>query len=312
MTSSRAPGRALGLARARARAALPALLLLQAGALVGVARASVEAHLSPECRAFLYRGTAPAGLESPSLRRICQRYGGRARYVTLYDTAGRAPVYSAYTFKRSDGERRANAPWMFEPQLSASSGSREMQPMGRGEASRSLEDAQAVLEDYDDAAGYERGQLNPDEHQADPGDKAATYALTNAVPQAREFRAGPWAEQLHAVRRRLNNYCRGVAYVVTGVTGAGHAIRRQSADRVAVPACMWSAYCCVDFDRSAPYGERHKLPAFAHYGLNDRRNNQVSEMPVGKLEEFLKGSTYVEKSFRIFADDCVPPPPVRP
>lgn len=64
---------------------------------------TVEKELSPECREFLYMGTPPVGLEDHSLQKICQRYNNKPRYVTLYDTANHVPIYSAYTFKRSDG-----------------------------------------------------------------------------------------------------------------------------------------------------------------------------------------------------------------
>lgn len=70
-------------------------------------------------------------------------------------------------------------------------------------------------------AQYERGQLNPYQHQDDPQNKASTYTLTNIVPQVREFNSGPWAQHKERLRQRLSNYCRGPAYVVTGVTSIG-------------------------------------------------------------------------------------------
>lgn len=168
-----------------------------------------------------------------------------------------------------------------------------------------FEDSQAVLEDYADVVQYERGQLNPDEHQADPLDKASTYTLTNVVPQIREFNMGPWAEHQDIVRKRLNNYCRGKAFVITGVTTSGHTIRRNNQDRVAVPEYMWSAYCCTEFDQNAPYFVRYKFPVFGAYGLNDRVNNQMVEVPLKNLEKFLKGRMDVDKNFQIFYKDCV-------
>ncbi|KAJ8008407.1 hypothetical protein DPEC_G00104500, partial [Dallia pectoralis] len=144
---------------------------------------SVEKELSPECRVFLYMGTPPVGLENHSLQTICQRYNSKPRYVTLYDTDNRVPIYSAYTFKRSDGEKRVDVPWMYEPQLSSGSATGDMQAFPRGYMHSNFEDAQAVLEDYTNAVSYERGHLNPDEHQGDPDDKASTYTLTNVVPQ---------------------------------------------------------------------------------------------------------------------------------
>ncbi|XP_034413663.1 uncharacterized protein si:dkey-85k7.10 [Cyclopterus lumpus] len=164
-----------------------------------------------------------------------------------------------------------------------------------------FEDTQAVLEDYADVVQYEQGQLNPDEHQADPLDKASTYSLTNVVPQSREFNLGPWAEHQDLVRKRLNK-----VFVVTRVTTSRHTIRRNNLDRVAVSEYMWSAYCCVEFDQNAPCIVRYKFPVFAAYGLNDRVNNYMVEVPLKNLEKFLKGRMDVDKNFQIFYSDCVP------
>lgn len=169
-----------------------------------------------------------------------------------------------------------------------------------------FEDAQAVLDDYTNAIFYERGTLNPDQHQDESDDKAATYTLTNVVPVVPDFNNRVWNEQEHVVRKRLNNYCRGTAYVVTGITTSGKMIRRENMNRVAVPAHLWSAYCCVDYDHNAPYNERYKFPSFAHYGLNEE-NKEVVEISVQKLKEFLRKTTFVDQNFQIFVGDCVPP-----
>ncbi|KAF7660084.1 hypothetical protein LDENG_00288750 [Lucifuga dentata] len=94
-----------------------------------------------------------------------------------------------------------------------------------------FEDTQATLEDYADVVKYEHGQLNLDEHQANPLDKPSTYTLTNMVPQIREFNMGPWAEHQDLIRKQLNNYCCDKAFVVTGVTTSGNMIRRNSLDQ---------------------------------------------------------------------------------
>uniref|UniRef100_UPI003AAACF93 endonuclease domain-containing 1 protein-like n=1 Tax=Centroberyx gerrardi TaxID=166262 RepID=UPI003AAACF93 len=274
---------------------------------IAMARAEVQVNLSPDCKEFLYMGTLPQGLQDKSFKKICQFYNGKPRFVTLYDTFDHIPIYSAYTFKRSDGAKKVDVPWMYEPQLSTVSGPRDMQPLPQDDLHQSFEDAQAVLDDYSNTVNFERGHLNPDEHQASPDDKAATYTLTNVVPQAREFNIGPWKNHEHTIRRRLNNYCRGTAYVVTGVTTSGHTIRRHNINRVGIPTHLWSAYCCANFDHNAPYDERSKFPAFASHGLNDKENNKVQEMTVQQLEDFLKSVTYVGKSFQIFYDNCVPP-----
>jgi len=85
------------------------------------ARAGVVADFNhaQHCNAFLYMGTPPRGyLRQASYRKICQQYEDRPRYVTLYDPRKRIPVYSAYTFQKSDDEKTVDFPWMFEPQVS--------------------------------------------------------------------------------------------------------------------------------------------------------------------------------------------------
>ncbi|XP_043099888.1 endonuclease domain-containing 1 protein-like isoform X1 [Puntigrus tetrazona] len=258
------------------------------------------------CKDFLYMGTPPRGYLSTSLKKVCQRYVDKPRFVTLYDPQKHIPIYSAYTFKKSDGEKRVDIPWMFEPQLATEKGSSNMEPFPQSSLMhKNFEDTQAVLEDYADVVQYERGQMNPDEHQADPLDKAATYTLTNVVPLIREFNFGPWSTQVEVTRKRLNNYCHGKAYVITGVTTSGNMIRRDNLDRVAIPEFMWTAYCCTDYDHNAPYAERYKFPAFGAYGLNDRVNNHIVEVPIKNLEKFLKGKMEVDKNFQIFYSDCV-------
>uniref|UniRef100_A0A7N8Y3D9 DNA/RNA non-specific endonuclease/pyrophosphatase/phosphodiesterase domain-containing protein n=1 Tax=Mastacembelus armatus TaxID=205130 RepID=A0A7N8Y3D9_9TELE len=161
--------------------------LISLNIMTSAVRGRVEKELSPECRKFLYMGTPPTGLALDSLRFICQRYHRKPRYVTLYNIVDRIPVYSAYTFKRSDGLKCVDVPWMYEPQLSTSSATDEMQPFPRGYTPFNSEDNQAVLDDYANAILYERGTLNPDEHQNEPDDKASTYTLTNVVPVVPEF-----------------------------------------------------------------------------------------------------------------------------
>ena len=63
---------------------------------------------------------------------------------------------------------------------------------------------------------------------------------------------------------------------------------------------MCTAYCCPDYYHNAPYLERYRLPVFGAYGLNDRVNNVVVEVPIKTLEKFLKGWMDVDKNYQIF------------
>lgn len=77
------------------------------------------------CKDFLFMGTPPRGYLSNSFKKICQRYEDKPRYVTMYDPHKHVPIYSAYTFKKTDGEKKVDFPWMFEPQVRACASSVE-------------------------------------------------------------------------------------------------------------------------------------------------------------------------------------------
>ncbi|XP_066538267.1 endonuclease domain-containing 1 protein-like [Hoplias malabaricus] len=250
--------------------------------------------------------TPPSGIKGGNLKRICQHYGDKPRYATLYDSSRRVALYSAYTFKKSDGQRRMDTPWMYEPQLDSEEESGNMRTLPPSDKPEPLiEESQAVLEDYVDAVEFERGPLNPDQHQAESQDKAATYTLTNVVPQITDFMEGSWAAYLDRTRRRLNNFCRGVSYVVTGVTISGLTIRRGGQDRLAIPKYIWSAYCCPRYDRNSPYEVRYMFPSYAAYGLNEIVGHSVVEVPLKALESFLKNQTGMDRDLSIFFQSCV-------
>ena len=61
--------------------------------------------------------TPPVGMKGAGLRRVCQKYTDKLRYATFYDSSRHTPLYSAYIFKKSDGKRRMDTPWMYEPQV---------------------------------------------------------------------------------------------------------------------------------------------------------------------------------------------------
>uniref|UniRef100_A0A3B3TYC0 DNA/RNA non-specific endonuclease/pyrophosphatase/phosphodiesterase domain-containing protein n=1 Tax=Poecilia latipinna TaxID=48699 RepID=A0A3B3TYC0_9TELE len=156
------------------------------------------------CKDSLYMGTPPRGIVDIRLKKICQRYADKPRYVTLYDPHKRIPVYSAYTFKKTEGDRRVDYPWMYEPQLAEIDGNGNMLPFPTGYLHMKFEDSQAVLDDYSDVVLYERGHLNPDQHQSTPHDRAATYTLTNVVPEIRDApqQLLPW----HCLHRHRSDH----------------------------------------------------------------------------------------------------------
>lgn len=168
-----------------------------------------------------------------------------------------------------------------------------------------IEDSQAVLEDYTDAVEYRRGPLNPDLHQSEPDDKSSTYTLTNVVPLIPNFLDTSWNPYLDIIRRRLNNFCHGKSFVVTGVTVSGAAIQRENRDRLAIPKHLWLAYCCPRFDRNSPYEVRFMFPSYGGYALNGQTDQSVVEVPLKTLESFLKSKTDIDSDLTIFYKGCV-------
>ncbi|XP_030578655.1 endonuclease domain-containing 1 protein-like [Archocentrus centrarchus] len=265
-----------------------------------------------DCSQFFYMQTPPAGIRGTSLKWVCQKYADKLRYATLYDSSRHLPLYSAYIFKKSDGKTRMDTPWMYEPQLASHDESSNMRALPLSEDTPPLiEDSQAVLEDYTDAVGYRRGPLNPDLHQAEPDDKSSTYTLTNVVPLITDFLETSWKPYLDAIRRRLNNFCHGKSFVVTGVTASGAAIQRNNRDRLIIPKHLWLAYCCPQFDRNSPYEVRFMFPSYGGYALNEQAGYSVEEVPLKTLESFLKSQTDVDSDITIFYKGCVAENPLR-
>lgn len=168
-----------------------------------------------------------------------------------------------------------------------------------------IQDSQAVLEDYTDAVDYRRGPLNPDLHQSDPGDKSSTYTLTNVVPLIADFLEKTWNPYLDVIRRRLNNFCHGTAFVVTGVTVLATSIQRDNRERLAIPGHIWLAYCCPRFDRNSPYEVRFMFPSYGGYAPNEGAEHAVAEVPLKTLESFLKRQTDADGDVTLFSKGCV-------
>ncbi|KAG8006264.1 Endonuclease domain-containing 1 protein [Nibea albiflora] len=259
-----------------------------------------------DCSHFFYMQTPPVGIKGTSPRKICQKFADNLRFATLYDSSRRLPLYSAYIFKKTDGKRRIDTPWMYEPQLVSDNESGNMRALPLTEDTPPLiEDSQAVLEDYTDAVEYRRSPLNPDLFQSEPDDKSSTYTLTNVVPLFTDFLDASWYPYLDTIRRRLNNFCHGKSFMVTGVTISGATIKRDNKDRLAIPKHMWLAYCCPHFDRNSPYEVRFMFPSYGGYGLNEQTDHSVVEVPLKTLESFLKSQTDTDSDLTIFYKGCV-------
>ncbi|KAK2899625.1 hypothetical protein Q8A73_012754 [Channa argus] len=81
-------------------------------------------QLMSDCEGFLLDETPPqipkilinGSIQEKQYKIICQTYKDQKRFVTLYDTKNKIPVFSAYKY-RGTKDKRPKVPWMMEPQL---------------------------------------------------------------------------------------------------------------------------------------------------------------------------------------------------
>ncbi|XP_036413707.1 endonuclease domain-containing 1 protein-like [Colossoma macropomum] len=262
----------------------PVLLLL---ALSGCSSKVVNSFIQT-CPDFFAN---PGGTLSPptvfrgnNYKQICQIRGNTYGYATLYDTANRIPVYSAYKFDGLMQCTRLNN-WYIEPQLEQITNSPKMAP----ESSVTKIQNQAVNEDYDNS-GYHRGHLAPVYHATSQSCSDATFTLTNAAPQDSSFNTGQWRKTEKDVAETLGEKCKGnSAYIVTGVVPGPDKLN----NRVRIPSHFWSAYCCLD----------NNLKVKAARGfIGENENDPVQEMSIKTLNRNL--SDLYGKVFRVFGGNC--------
>ncbi|KAG7233880.1 hypothetical protein INR49_006477 [Caranx melampygus] len=162
------------------------LLLL----LSSTVHAEVVTNFRTKCKEYFYRDLEPQVQSLRDYTHICQRFENQYHFATLYDTARRIPLYSAYKYSYEGGTCPREDYWFIEPQNWETDMSwegdleKEHGPVPMG-------DKQAIDSDYVGLDNYDRGHLNPNLHHEDPGCRA-TFTLTNAVPQNRDLNRGSW------------------------------------------------------------------------------------------------------------------------
>ncbi|XP_029918117.1 endonuclease domain-containing 1 protein-like [Myripristis murdjan] len=239
------------------------------------------------CLRFFYKRVPPEGIDTEGYRPICQRYKNQYRFASLYHLQRRTPLYSAYTLTPAAGKRPKNI-WKYEPQLAFSRDSAEMRPFPKNRpVSQNVIESQAVLLDYKNST-YTKGHLNPSSHHHEFEDRQATFTLTNAVPQRLGSNSGPWAKLENEVRARLEAFCTGPMFVITGAIPYNCA-DRWIKNRVAVPEYMWSAYCCPSYNASLPESVRPYFPTYAAVGRNDRESGEEIVPMDSKAKESDRG-----------------------
>lgn len=195
------------------------------------------------CSRFFYEGFTPNNALQPANPAwICQRYSNQYHFATLYDKTRRIPVYSAYIYQPGSSPRPQL--WFVEPQLIGNNNLKEMETeqtlLQKGFNLQDIQQNQAVLEDYDNLTGLDRGHLNPSGHQKSYINKAATFTLTNIVPQDTSLNKGAWNIYEFKTMATESQGCT-TTYVITGAVPGN----TMTQNRVNVPSHIWSAACCL-------------------------------------------------------------------
>ncbi|XP_071382141.1 endonuclease domain-containing 1 protein-like [Centroberyx affinis] len=229
-----------------------------------------------ECAGFLLEETPPhipGVLENGTIKNqtrykpVCQTFNNTRRFVTLYDTDNKIPVFSAYKFTGSTGSR-PSPPWKIEPQLENERDNKNMKNVIKSR----VYNHQAGDKDYrNNNRSLDRGHIFPSSHAFDTSDKFSTFTLTNIVPQAETFNKKSWNRTESCVKCVLEKYCinqnnNPEAFVVTGATPSASNFLNN---RVNIPSMLWSAFCCYST-------KTNKWLASAHWGDNvpDEDNNK--------------------------------------
>ncbi|KFV84092.1 Endonuclease domain-containing 1 protein [Struthio camelus australis] len=270
------------------------LLLLQiSGSCLWLGRCEVVTSFESSCPQFFFKETPPnEALEPNSPARICQRYQNQYYFATLYDKDRRIPVYSAYLYQPGPGKRPKT--WMVEPQLIGSVYPSTMEREWTllkyfNVTSEQLSMNQAVLKDYKNLTGLNRGHLNPSGHHPDNRSRTATFTLTNIVPQNEKLNSGAWKNYEQQTMIKETQGC-DTTYVIVGAVPGNNYIANG---RVNKPSHLWSGVCC-ELDNN-------KRKAWAVIAENDRDNIQL--ITLGELEETLI-KLYGRDQVSLFDRDC--------
>ncbi|XP_067235450.1 endonuclease domain-containing 1 protein-like [Chanodichthys erythropterus] len=204
-----------------------------------------------QCSQFFLKNVPPRFIPPlSSTAHICQCVWNESDvktyvYATLYNTAWRIPIYSAYVFEKPRSIGRCDL-WYIEPQLD-----RDADPCNGNNADpcmspkgRKIINNQAVNSDYD-GSGYDKGHLYPVQHTNNHLSMLATSTLTNAAPQNSTFNRGAWKTHEKAVKVDLQGCDYALAYVVTGVVPDINIKIPTNNRRVTVSKYYWRATCCV-------------------------------------------------------------------
>lgn len=152
-----------------------------------------------------------------------------------------------------------------------------------------LSKSQAILKDYKNLTGLNRGHLNPSGHQPDSSSRTATFTLTNIVPQDEKLNGGAWNNYEQQTMIRRTQGC-NTTYVVVGAVPGNNYIAKG---RVNKPSYLWSSACCeVDTNHRKAWGV-----------IAENDKNEVQLLTLGELEDVLT-QLYGRGQVSLFDNDC--------
>ncbi|XP_077961538.1 uncharacterized protein LOC144410214 isoform X2 [Gasterosteus aculeatus] len=213
-------------------------------------------------------------LDQNRYKPICQTWENETRFVTLYDTVNKIPVFSAYRYRGHESGRR-KVPWKIEPQLEDVNANKNMM-----RCEENAYEHQAADDNYKRQEIYDRGHLFPNSYALREDDKSSTFTLTNIVPQVGTFNKGSWNKMEKCIKCVLDEYCKDNNNKPEGflVTGAQPGNGRMN-NIVNVPSALWSAFCC--YSRS-----EGQWLASAHWGENvEDRGEHLQTKTLIELEQ---------------------------
>ncbi|NXT21944.1 ENDD1 protein, partial [Syrrhaptes paradoxus] len=270
------------------------LLLLQVlASCLWSGHSEVVPSFESSCPQFFFGQTPPnQALEPQNPAWICQRYQNQYFFATLYDKNLRIPVYSAYLYQPGPGKRPKT--WLVEPQLMGTAYPKTMEREWTllnhfNVSSEQLSQSQAILQDYKNLTGLNRGHLNPSGHHPDSSSRTATFTLTNIVPQDEKLNGGAWNNYEQQTMIRRTQGC-NTTYVIVGAVPGNNYIAKG---RVNKPSYLWSSACCeVD---------TNQRKTWAVIAENDK--NEVQLLTLGDLEDVLT-QLYGRGQVSLFHSGC--------
>ncbi|XP_030265151.1 endonuclease domain-containing 1 protein-like isoform X2 [Sparus aurata] len=264
------------------------------------AQADVVAKFEDNCSEFFYHKKVPKwGESTDGAVRICQRYGegsnSKFHFATLYDTKHRIAVYSAYVIELPMNGGQDSRLWLIEPQLVDTTWKGEMEEeriLKQEHSGIDLGKKQALNEDYKESV-FDRGHLNPNGHHSENHKRAATYTLTNVVPQNHKLNTEAWRKYEAKLLTKIKS-CTKAFVLVGAVPSEDNWIVKNNVKSVNIPDFLWNAYCCVDNN------DKPKLRGAA--SAKNSEDNKVNELTLDQLKEFLKIPKEAEGV--LFDKDC--------